>query len=255
MIVVAVISPKGGVGKTTIAANLSAAVATLGGKVRVIDLDPQNALRLHFGMQHDDPSGISRQTLLGHSWHEVMYRSQYGVDFLPYGVVNEVDRIAFEHQIEAQPYWLISHLETLNIGKDEVVFVDTPPGPTAYMQQVLHCANLAVVVLKPDAASYSTVPSMESLINFYCADRKDFWGSYYLINQMDASKQLNRDVYDMLVSSLGERLIPVAVHRDEAVSEALAYQAPVSYYSQHCSAAHDLQQVADWLQQRYRLVA
>jgi cellulose biosynthesis protein BcsQ len=47
MQVVSVIAAKGGVGKTTVTANLCIALAASGRQVLAIDLDPQNALRFH----------------------------------------------------------------------------------------------------------------------------------------------------------------------------------------------------------------
>ena len=58
MVVIPVISSKGGVGKTTIAANLCTALAARGQQVLAIDLDPQNALRFHIA---SDPHGRSRR--------------------------------------------------------------------------------------------------------------------------------------------------------------------------------------------------
>ena len=254
MKVVAVISPKGGVGKTTVTANLAASLARLGPRITILDLDPQNALRLHFGMTHDDASGIAQQETMDGTWADVLFESAYGVNFLPYGSVDEVQRGDFERDIKSNPHWLAQHLASLNLPENGVVLIDTPPGPSIYLQQVLAVANYALVVLKPDAASYSTIPSIESLIDYYCAGQKGFVGYCYLLNQMDAAKQLSRDVFGMLRSSLGQRFIPVTIHRDEAVSEALACQTPVSYYSQHCSATHDMQELTAWLQTHFRLV-
>ena len=50
-------SPKGGVGKTTLAANVAALLAARGHKVLALDLDPQNALRLQFGLSYRDEAG------------------------------------------------------------------------------------------------------------------------------------------------------------------------------------------------------
>jgi len=47
---IAVINQKGGVGKTTTAANLGAALAGRGRRVCLVDLDPQSHLTLHFGL-------------------------------------------------------------------------------------------------------------------------------------------------------------------------------------------------------------
>lgn len=61
--VVAVVSPKGGVGKTTVVANLATALLDGGRPVTVVDLDPQNALRLHLQMSLDESRGIAVQAL------------------------------------------------------------------------------------------------------------------------------------------------------------------------------------------------
>ena len=62
---IAIINQKGGVGKTTTAVNLSAALADLGQQVCLLDLDPQAHSTLHLGVAPDDGEGTIYHVLIG----------------------------------------------------------------------------------------------------------------------------------------------------------------------------------------------
>ncbi len=250
MTVIAVISPKGGVGKTTVAVNLASSLAARGKIVRLLDLDPQNALRLHMGSDPGDANGHIHQTLQQSSWYYAEYDSAYGVSFIPYGRASEVERITFEAHLSRTPNWLRDNLAVLGGEAGGLTIIDTPPGPSVYVQQALSIANLVLVVMIPDAGSYATLNSIEGLLDYYCADRPDFKGSYYVLNQFDAEHPLNRDIQTVMQNQLGERLAPATIHRDEALSEALAFQQTVGTYAPHSQAVEDLERLTDWLLRR-----
>ena len=161
MSVIAVISMKGGVGKTTITANLATAMAAALGehRVSVVDLDPQNSLHLHLGVKDTDSPGVCRQALREASWREAMAHA-HGVRCLPYGFVREQERRDFEQLLRTHPHWLSEQIRTAGINADAVVLIDTPPGPSVYLQQVLDCADVVLMVVLPDAASYAVLPVM-----------------------------------------------------------------------------------------------
>ncbi len=64
---IAVMNQKGGVGKTTTAVNLSAALAEAGKRVLVIDLDPQAHASLHLGVTVRDGEASMYDVLTGDS--------------------------------------------------------------------------------------------------------------------------------------------------------------------------------------------
>ena len=88
MILISIISEKGGVGKTTTAVNTARGLAERGKKVLVIDLDQQGNASKAFGFSHDGKptsSELIYNTIAGidMDFSEAVRRSESGVDFIP----------------------------------------------------------------------------------------------------------------------------------------------------------------------------
>ena len=239
---------KGGVGKTSTCANLAAALVSVLGRnrVSVLDLDPQNGLHWHFGLGVAQEQGACAQSLAHADWRDIAFPSTFDVACLPYGLVDEPQREAFEGLLANDPDWVGRQLKQAGLDEDAVVLIDTPPGPSVYMKQVFACADLILIVLLADAGSYATIPSMESWIT-EAATQYPALRSAYVLNQVDRSDALNRDVADTLIAHLGPRLAPIGIPADEAVCEALAFQQPVLVYDPHGQASHDLANLASWV--------
>lgn len=248
MSVIGVVSMKGGVGKTSVTANLAVALARSLGPHRVstIDLDPQNALRFHLGLEFGRPSGVCTESIEHGNWGEIIESSELGVLCIPYGDATEAQRNAFEDLLDANPDWIGQQIDQAGLGSDALVLIDTPPGPSTYLRQTLACADLILVVLLADAASYATVSAMESWLAELQIQHPHA-RHLYLLNQIDRTDLLNKDVCDVLRHRLGDKLIPIGVHLDESVREALAFQQPVMAYDPHGQASHDLARIAEYL--------
>lgn len=248
MKVVSIVSMKGGVGKTSLAANLACALTLKLGPNRVValDLDPQNALQWHFGLADHDVGGICQQALSGSSLHNIAFKNAGELVFFPYGFADEPSRLAFESILTLQPDWLKLQLDNLALANDALVLIDTPPGPSPYLLQAIACSDLAIIVLLPDAASYATVPAMETYLDEMIPINPDLQ-SAYVLNQLDESDSLGSDMARTLRQHLGERFASVLINSDEALREALALQQSVLDYDPHGQASHDVNALAAWL--------
>src|SRR5207237_8116662 len=76
MKIVAIANQKGGVGKTTTAVNLGAALAEIGHRILIIDLDPQANATSSFGLQAVEQTSLYEPLLGGASIKERIFPTE-----------------------------------------------------------------------------------------------------------------------------------------------------------------------------------
>ena len=207
--VVVLVSAKGGVGKTTLGAGLASSLRLEGGNTLAIDLDPQNALHHHLGVQ----SGVT--DIGSGSWSGNFQSGFNEVQVLPYGVLSEDECCDREREMDQDRHWLARQLERMDLGINDLVILDTPTGRSAYLQQALGVADQVLVVTTADAASFIALDHLDRLLGADAARS-------YVVNQFDASHEFSRDMLEVLKRRLGAQLLAV-VARDMSFGEALAY--------------------------------
>nr|MBA2817623.1 cell division protein [Candidatus Pantoea persica] len=68
----------------------------------------------------------------------------------------------------------------------------------------------------------------------------------FLINQFNANSRLKQDLHQLWVASLNN-LIPLLIHPDEALAEALMTKQPVGEYRPHALVSEEVTTLANWL--------
>lgn len=233
---IAVASPKGGVGKTTCAAHLAYGSAAAGYHAIAVDMDPQNSLRLHFGIPLNETGGLSRGELSAHEWRARLLPGGGGVGVLPYGSSDATARRGLHRAMEV-PGALAAALRGLAQRDDTVVVVDLPPGPSAALDAVSPLADLRLTVLLADTASLSLLPGVEK--GYYPPWVPPASLHRLVLNQVDVRRRLNREVTEFFQAQYPETLLAV-VHRDEALPEAAARQLSVGQHAESSRAARDM---------------
>ncbi|MEE3624942.1 cellulose biosynthesis protein BcsQ [Nitrospirillum sp. BR 11752] len=240
MPLIVISSPKGGVGKTTLAGNLAFALAQAGEQVVALDFDPQNSLRLHFGLPINTPGFAQAPwTVAGRpqlSTHMVM-----GVRVLPFGHVPNIELPRLEARVLAGEGALAAECARMASGGAYVV-VDQAPGVSVYLEEMRRAADLELVVLLADAVSLSLVPKIESG-HFTTGRLPSSVAKRYVLNQVDPARRLNHDVASLLGSLLKDGIVG-AIHRDECVAEAAAAQSPILSRKTASRAAADIADLA-----------
>jgi cellulose synthase operon protein YhjQ len=242
--VVAMVSLKGGVGRTTLTASLASGLVQAGRRCLAVDLDPQNGLAAHFGRA---PGAVNTDRRL----EMVERRAQSGRGepafvSLPFPVGSAAE----ESDPGEDAAWLGRRLQALAPTGCDQVLLDTPAQRGGALRGALAVADLVLVVVTPEPACYATLPEMEELLAETRGQRPDGLGALYVVNRFDASRAVGRDVVAALRAAFPERLAPVMVHEDEAVREAVGRHHTVFRETTHSQVIADLTELAEWLSLR-----
>ncbi|MCH1920888.1 cellulose synthase operon protein YhjQ [Shewanella sp. A3A] len=233
-------SPKGGVGRTTLTANLAYALQRLGHQVVVLDLDVQNTLRLHMGLSVAEHRGVVAQSQHNSDWREHIIETPSGVGLLPYGQASRAQREEFNTLLRQEPDFLELRLGSLLHQPGCITLVDLPSGPSSGLDAVSRMAALGIVVLLADGCSAATLSLIEqdSYLGRDASKR-----ALYIINQIYIRSRLNRDCTEFFDNRLGKSLLG-RVHKDEAVSEATASLRSIFEYAPTSAVIQDLEDIA-----------
>jgi cellulose synthase operon protein YhjQ len=231
---VAIVSLKGGVGRTTVAANLGAALSPHQ-SVLLVDLDRRNQLGCHFGLARE-AAGLAQVLTRAGGWARARWEVSDRLACVPFGPATPP--LDLEAQLARRPQLLDDGFADPALSDHALVLLDTGVG---LLDQALPRCDLLLAVLRADAASFATLPSLEALLAQHSGV-----AAHVLLNGVDGSR-LARDVRTVMSARLPGLVLPFVIHADQAVPEALALQRPVLESAPSSLAADDFRRAAEWL--------
>jgi chromosome partitioning protein len=157
--VVVVVNQKGGVGKSTVAGNLAAALAQQRKKVLAIDLDPQGTLttatigdRTRPGTAEILGYGAPTGSSVGSVIELALFSAAFGIDVL----TSNIDRLTAREEglrADSTQQLLLAEQLTSCEGRYDVVIIDSPPNLGALTMSGIYASDVVLVPI--DAAGES----------------------------------------------------------------------------------------------------
>jgi cellulose biosynthesis protein BcsQ len=226
MLVVAVVSLKGGVGKTTVTLGLAGAAAARGLRTLLVDLDPQGNATLAVEPANgtftsndvlaDGRAGVLQQAVTPSGWGERL-------SVVPSEPTLEhrnhpVDGRGGEHRLRATMQGLTGF---------DLVLVDTPPSLGELTKNALAASSRAVVVTEPTAFAVSGAhQALEAIGVVRGGFNLGLRAAGIIVNRFRARSAEHRYRYDELIGAYGGLVLePVLPDRSAVVSAAGAHVA------------------------------
>lgn len=233
MPVIALQGLRGGTGATSLAAAFAWSLNALGERVLVVDLSPDNQLRLHFNTPAQHARGWLRAALDNDAWQQSALRYTPQLDFIPFGRVTDEERLAFwQDPRRWSAHWTQALAELR--GQYPWIVLDIPAGETPWASAILPQADHIFSVLTADANCHIRLHQQRFLP-----------GNRFLLNLFAPTSQSQHDIHQLWLNSLAN-LTPILIHRDEAVAEALMSKQPLGEYRPLSLAAEEMTTLANW---------
>jgi cellulose synthase operon protein YhjQ len=228
----AVFSLAGGVGKTSLVATLGRALSARGERVLLVDTASYGLLPFFFGAHDQRPGALRTFSPPGASGDAPIQMVTIDPDTLGPEAVNQES--------------LTTEIGKFSRGVSRVI-VDLATASGATTRRLMRMAPTILVPVVPDMNSVVSVGSIDAFFQHNSAAAGNQITPYYVLNQFDPSLPLHLDVREVLREQLGDRLLPFALRRAPAVSEALAEGMTVVDYAPNSTVAEDFASLAGWV--------
>ncbi|CAH0338767.1 ParA family protein [Rhizobium sp. CECT 9324] len=252
--IITIANQKGGVGKTTTAINLATALAAIGERVLIVDLDPQGNASTGLGIDRRNRRLSSYDVLIG---TETVSQAALETAVPNLSIVpSTMDLLGFEMEISQQADRVFRLKKALNSDDARAysyILLDCPPSFNLLTMNAMAAAHSVLVPLQCEFFALEGLSQLLDTINQVrqtVNPTLDIQG--IVLTMFDSRNNLAQQVVNDVREHLGDKVYTTLIPRNVRVSEAPSYGKPAILYDLKCAGSQAYLQLASEVIQRER---